>query len=569
MANMIPSTPKQFAAGSLEDVMFHSLEALPDDYYVFHSFSLITMNGSTISESETDFVIYNRQKGIICLEAKAGHVKYADGEWLYGSGIKMSHDGPYNQARRNKWKLRDYILNSPHKRLVERCKLLHAVWFPSITCEEFNSIALPPEALKDATLTKEDLENPLPAIEKVFSQTIPSGKETQLSVNDSDVLLKQVLCPTFDLVPSYSMENDLKKHVFLKMLNEQKNVLNYLTEQRTAVIQGVAGTGKTMIALEKARRHADLGERVLFLCYNKLLHDYISENNKHSLIDYYTIDGFACKLCGSPTADYKRVKSILEEYYVNCDFPYMHVVIDEGQDFGQNAIEENEILSLIELIIMDDPEEKKTFYVFYDSLQFVQGDTVPDFIAGADCKLTLYKNCRNTENIATTSMKPIHQKRIRLIDGCVKGSVPKMYYSSDSIGVENIVDRIVAEYEEMGISDITILTCKTEETSLLSHLVKFGLYKQKHRFVSCRRFKGLESDAVIIVDVDVKSLTSPDSRLFYVGSSRARLFLSVVSSLSKSDSIQVLKSFEIEPSTKNPMKELATELNCKYIKSDL
>ena len=79
MANMIPNTPKKFAPGSLEDVMFKSLEDLPEEYYVFHSFSLLTLDGNTICESETDFVIYSRQKGIICLEAKAGHVKYVNG----------------------------------------------------------------------------------------------------------------------------------------------------------------------------------------------------------------------------------------------------------------------------------------------------------------------------------------------------------------------------------------------------------------------------------------------------------------------------------------------------------
>ena len=71
------------------------------------------------------------------------------------------------------------------------------------------------------------------------------------------------------------------------MLSEQKCILNYLTEQKTAVIQGVAGTGKTLIAMEKARRHADAGERVLFLCYNAQLKTYLSENYTHENIDYY------------------------------------------------------------------------------------------------------------------------------------------------------------------------------------------------------------------------------------------------------------------------------------------
>ena len=43
--------------------------------------------------------------------------------------------------------------------------------------------------------------------------------------------------------------------------------MDFLDEQLTAAVNGAAGTGKTMIAVEKARRHAAAGERVLFLCF--------------------------------------------------------------------------------------------------------------------------------------------------------------------------------------------------------------------------------------------------------------------------------------------------------------
>jgi KaiC/GvpD/RAD55 family RecA-like ATPase len=52
--------------------------------------------------------------------------------------------------------------------------------------------------------------------------------------------------------------------------------LEYLEEQNNAIINGLAGTGKTVMAIEKARRHAYKGEKVLFLCYNTKLKDYLS-----------------------------------------------------------------------------------------------------------------------------------------------------------------------------------------------------------------------------------------------------------------------------------------------------
>lgn len=104
---MIPDMPKEFDPKSHEGIMFEELNELSDDYYVFHSFSIVTLKGNFIAESETDFVIFHPKKGIICLEAKAGQVKYENGYWQYGSGKRMKHDGPYIQAKRNKWNLRD------------------------------------------------------------------------------------------------------------------------------------------------------------------------------------------------------------------------------------------------------------------------------------------------------------------------------------------------------------------------------------------------------------------------------------------------------------------------------
>ena len=41
MARMIPDIPKEFDPKSKEGLMFYELNNLPDDYYVFHSFSTI------------------------------------------------------------------------------------------------------------------------------------------------------------------------------------------------------------------------------------------------------------------------------------------------------------------------------------------------------------------------------------------------------------------------------------------------------------------------------------------------------------------------------------------------
>ena len=568
MAKMIPATPRTFAPESLENIMFDALERLlPENYYVFHSLKIITVVDSVIKESETDFVIFCPDRGILCLEAKAGHVQYDGGTWRYGSGIEMSHDGPYNQAANSKYRLLDYIKTNA-KDLAKKCKMLHAVWFPSVSQRELRHEILPPESLIDITLTKEDLTNPLPGIEKIFSMDLPNHIQTSLSEKEAEQLLRRVLCPSFNLVPALSFEHDLKKQVFHRMLSEQTCVLNYLVEQKTAVIQGAAGTGKTLIALEKARRHAENGEKVLFLCYNKFLQEFIAASCPHENIDYYTIDGFACRFCNTGEPNYLLLKAKLEDYYLDENFPYAHIIIDEGQDFGQSNIEENEIIGLLENIIVDRENVEGSFYVFYDSMQLVQGDRVPEYILNADCKLTLYKNCRNTENIATTSMKPIRARKPKLIEGCIKGSVPKMYFCENPDTQRKQVEKVIQDYESKGIKDIVILTCKTENTSVLTQNIFDGKFNRKYRFTTCRKFKGLEADAIIITDLDEAVLTTNASKLFYVGSSRARLFLGVVCSLTRDECISVLNEYKVKSNVKNPARALATELNAIYVKVD-
>ena len=65
---------------------------------------------------------------------------------------------------------------------------------------------------------------------------------------------------------------------FLIPTINEEGILNFLEEQKTAVINGAAGTGKTLVAIEKAKRHACKGEKVLFLRYNNLLKTHLAEH---------------------------------------------------------------------------------------------------------------------------------------------------------------------------------------------------------------------------------------------------------------------------------------------------
>lgn len=562
MAIMIPNRPHAFAPASLEGVMFTALEKLPDEYYVFHSLRLSTVVDNTFHESETDFVVFNKRLGILCLEAKAGQVRYENGYWLYGSGEPMHNGGPFNQAASNKWKLIKYFENHRFASILEKCKFLHAVWFPSISESDVRSMRLPTESDKALIMTKEALADPQPYLERILSTELPNGKETNLTEQEVNRVLREILCPQFNVFPSVTFESDLKKIVFHRMLEEQAGILDFLSEQKTAVINGAAGTGKTMIAVEKAQRHANAGEKVLFLCYNVQLKNYLSENYSHDNIDYYTISGLACKLCDTATPNYEKLKSVLEDMYVFDSFPYMHVVIDEGQDFGTEAVEETGLIEIMKSIITDIKPDNASFYIFYDKLQLVQARTIPQYISDADCKLTLYRNCRNTENIATTSLAPITERKPKLIDGCVKGVPAKLHFCESDDKAREKIDLIIDTLKGQGVKDIVILTCKTENTSVMSDIVSNGLYRNKYRFSTCRKFKGLEADAVILVDANADIFEEEKALLYYVGTSRARLWLDIITTMDNEACTDVLQSvFEKRGHIKNPQRELAAAIN--------
>lgn len=568
MAIMIPSIPQDFSPESREGEMFLSLQKLPDDYYVFHSFRIIRIEDNTWKENEIDFVIFNRYKGILCIEAKAGNIYCESGIWHYGSGKEMRD--PFAQANSNRWKLSNYIEEVFHsKEIKKHCKIIYGVWFPGLDNNKLARLSLPANTSKELILTSEDLVNPLDSIERIYNIDVPANVggynvlvQTDLTREETNSILQNVLCPTFNILPSKTLDLDYKRDKFNALIKEQCNLLNYLEEQRSAVINGAAGTGKTMIAVEKARRHAVKGDKVLFLCFNSKLKDFLETTYKYDNVDYYTIDKFACKMCGTNEPDYYALEDKLIEY-VEGGFPYKHIVVDEGQDFGQARMRSEEIFSVLEELVLS--TEDGTFYIFYDKLQLIQAFKVPKFIEDADCRMTLYKNCRNTKKIAETSFKPF-KKEPKLFDYAIEGVFPEIAFIEKE-QIKEKLDVVIKRSISNEICNIQILSCKAEEESCLQPFIENGAYGYKGKlipFTTCRKFKGLEADKIILVDVDRNTITD-DNKLFYVGSSRARFELSILSFLNDEDCADIVVNWGSSVKKNNPKLSLSKILGCRLL----
>ena len=591
MAIMIPSTPRECKEESCEKFIFECLTKLPDEYYVFHSFSTLQIQNGVLKEHETDFVIFNKYYGVLCIEAKAGHV-YFDQQWKYRNGDVMKHGGPFRQADNNKWRLFEAAGECEAiKSFYKKCTFRFAVCFPSLREDEVDDLTFSLEARKELVINKTDLEtNPVKKIEAIMTMPVEKKKNQTLSDEEANLFLTEFLCPQAKVIPITTIELDSKRRLFSRLLRDQVMVLDFLDEQDSVVINGAAGTGKTLVAIEKAKRLASVKEKVLFLCYNAELKEYLENHYSNEYISFYTLAGFVTKLTKSSSDDYDEAAELLLEYTDKPDeFDYKHIIIDEGQDFGvydetdsKESSKELILQALHDIVINN---EIGNFYVFYDRLQLVQAKHMPEFILNSDCKLTLHKNCRNTENIAKASLKTVSeedkQKRFKFMDGINIGEEARFHYMNEENkeNVQKNLNQIIADLKAYGLNneDMVILSCKSEKDNLLTRyklLDSKGNYNFEDspiKFSTCRRFKGLEADAVILVDVDENTFTSTTGKLlYYVGTSRARIQLDILSALTDEECKELLTStFEYKRKIRNPKRDLATVLKChEYIEDN-
>lgn len=223
---------------------------------------------------------------------------------------------------------------------------------------------------------------------------------------------------------------------------------------------------------------------------------------------------------------------------------FHHIIIDEGQDFTDTSIE---LLKEIAII------QESCFYIFFDKNQVIQQRDNLLWLKDMDCKLLLSRNCRNTLSIAKTSTKPIgiNENKLKMRIP-IDGSKPNYYRTDNQRQLIDILTEKIKKCTSIGIkkSQITILTTKTIETSVLKDVTKIGNYSitnkpnNKHiLFTTSRKFKGLESDVIFIIDIDKQTFYNEENRMvFYVASSRAKSQLELITLLTKEEESEMIKS---------------------------
>lgn len=391
MAQMIPPMPENFNGSPGEQRVFRVLRALPDDVTVLYSLRWVNSgysksNGRKLKpQGEGDFVLIDPNRGILVIEVKGGEVRCELGQWFQKNrSTSFEHQiWPEDQASNTKFR----ILNELSAKLgISNVLVCHAVWFPD--AEVPNRELLPMNYHSDMTLDASHLAQQANAIDCVFQywkNQIPYSRPPAELTNS----IKTVLCPTFSIVRSVRQTMDELEETMIQLTHQQSRVIEFLDEQYEAAIVGPAGTGKTLLAVEKARRLAAPAEPVLFLCYNSTLNEHLTENHKHANVSYRSFHGLAREIAGQHISLDDAIRKLLEYLCDGIDLPYSHLVIDEAQDFKVDWLE-----------LLRSRFQSGSFYVFYDPFQAVQSDRDTKWLDTIPCRLSVTKNCRNTDQIA-------------------------------------------------------------------------------------------------------------------------------------------------------------------------
>ncbi len=523
MAKIYPTFTDDFHSSLGEYKIFNSLKKLPDDWYVLYSLNWNNkLENGKVQWGEADFVILNRIYGLLVIEVKSGGIEYKEGIW-YQTRLdnfeKNQMKNPFKQADKSKYKfisLLDNVLFDNKKCYVDK-----AVWFPSI--KDIDSDNLPPEYDERIVLTEDALDNPLQYIIRAYD-FYNSKHYTFMDKEDFERVFS-ILMPEFNLIPSASNIVEENDYSFLQLTQEQKKVLDFISDQGNAAIQGGAGTGKTFIAVEQAKRFSINGE-VLFLCFNRYLYKHLENNCFHNNVDYFNIHSFVNKFSSDnvlSNEDLVRVLKTIEFSELN----YKYIIIDEAQDFDNNVLS---------IIVEKATKSNIRCFVFYDKNQLLYSNKMPAILNDFECKLTLNKNCRNTFKILSTTNSPMNIP-IKTDEYCIEGIMPKLHISDNKEKIINKIEEVITNCLENGykLNDIVILTLNTESNSILYSISQIGKYRIANEkteneilFTTSKKFKGLESNVVILVDFNSSIISTDElTRLFYVSTSRARQLLDI------------------------------------------
>ncbi len=443
MARLFPAIDPEAIENAGERKVARALvDQLGGEVEVFHSFSWVRPNArGTLQEGECDFVLVDPRRGILYVEVKGGSLTFDGARWLRelpsGELVSLNKD-PFAQAQRAMFEIGDAIRAAFGSRKKELpFTQAFAVAFPDSRIRG----AVPPSTSRELILDAAALEDAKAAIDRVFASF---HRDAHRELDGAALeRIREALYPRYDIVPVLWRRIEDQEERLRRLTDQQKHLLDMLAAHRKAAISGVAGSGKTMLAIAKAQAAARAGMRTALLCYNVPLKNWLVQAAvPDSLGDTLIVDnyhGLAATLCRRAGVPFGNPDGggLTKEFWINeapellmqacerlgADEKFDAVVVDEGQDFHELWWASLEGL-------FRDPADKGCFYVFFDpkqNLYVKEGATLP---AELGTPFSLPVNCRNTVRIAEHCAALVGAES-RVVDGAPQGEEPEFVHARD------------------------------------------------------------------------------------------------------------------------------------------
>lgn len=517
----LPAAEPRFETDSERDVWRALCDQLgPDD--------LLLANVHVTSrrqDHELDMVVGLQGYGVVVVEVKGKGITYEGDEWVIRRRGQLRRTDPVTQAREGMYAMRDSLYAYPRWGDRERVRFGHAVVFPYDTFPD--DFALPdcPRWRITDRLQLDGLVDRLRAV--LEHQDAPYRVADHEDLDTIEDWRYGRLPLQRDLVAQAAdREADADR-----LTADQAVLLDAIRLLGRAEIRGGAGSGKTWLALEQARRLAHQGRRVALLCYSRGLATFLQRRTQgwdrkdrpayvgtfHGLGDAW---GAGVRTDNDTDLDYWERALPAQMVALADQLPegrrFDAVVVDEVQDFADAWWEAL-------LAALKDPETGQ-IYAFADDGQRV----FPRF---ADTPISmptllLDQNLRNTRQIAET-FQSLGATRMRAA-GCDGPDVRFVECAAEQAldEADDAVDRLLDDGWRP--EDVALLTTGSRHPVQLELVEIHGQTgywesywdKDSVFYGHVLGFKGLERRAVVLALNESGARDRSKERL-YVGMSRA------------------------------------------------
>jgi hypothetical protein len=536
MARMIPDQPSSETVSQAERKLFERLrDSTSDEIVAYHGVAWQTpgKGGGRPEQGESDFVLAHPNFGVLTLEVKGGSIRYdaATARWTStGQADEQRIKDPVAQARRASHLLQR-TLSRAKRSGGETVSFGHAVAFPDCRVE---GRTLKTDLPRELVLDHGDLARLDQRLGELFRYWFDKDSKEPLGASGLE-LVDSVLARSFDLPSPLVFELRDDEQRLLRLTEEQFSVLDMLSRNQRAAIAGCAGSGKTLLAVEKARRLASQGFRPLIVVFNLLLADHLRRGLRDvpeiDVRAFYGLcrdvaDAAGIDVPDEPEPDgegayYRELATIFAEHSTVLEGRWDALIVDEGQDVSVDWWVPLQLL-------LPQPDESP-LYVFFDDNQKLF--PVPTGLPMLDHAFQLTVNCRNTKKINKLVMR-FYRGGTQNASGPDGPPIDRHVCATEKDLLDQL-DQAVADWvgqAEVAPSDIALLSGYAAHRSALWKVDALGGIRltddpwEPSAILRCSifRFKGLERMVVGLCELD-----GVREQALYVGLSRPSVFLSI------------------------------------------